>query len=105
MRFDAHVRQHAAEDDLANAPLAKLQNQIVRLRSPYLVRADDDRLSILDVGLEPVQPVRARVCKALQCQRSAARETVRLELRSLERPVELPVAIGGIEIVRRDEHT
>ena len=64
MRFDAHVRQHAAEDDLADPPLGQLQDQIVGLRPPYLVRADDDGLPIFDIRLEAIQPVRARVRKA-----------------------------------------
>src|SRR6516162_5755153 len=56
MGFDAHVRQHAAEDHLA-----QLQNEVVGLRAEDFVRADDDRLAVLDIGLEPINPVRARV--------------------------------------------
>jgi hypothetical protein len=33
--FDAHVRQHPAQDDLADAPLAQLQGEVVRLGTPY----------------------------------------------------------------------
>ena len=54
MGFEAHVRQHAAEDDLADASLAQLQNQIVRLRSPYLVRADDDTDRIVNTTEENI---------------------------------------------------
>src|ERR1700746_864960 len=36
------------------------------------MRADDDRLSIFDVGLEALQPVRARVRETRQIQRSAS---------------------------------
>src|SRR5258708_5590107 len=59
MGFDAYIRQHAAEDDLAEFALAQLQDQIVGLRPPYFVWTADDRLSIFDIRLEPVQPVRA----------------------------------------------
>ena len=41
MRFHADVRQHPAEDDLADPPLAQLQDQIVGLRAPDLVRTDE----------------------------------------------------------------
>jgi hypothetical protein len=61
MGLYAHVRQHAAQDDLADPAFAQLQDQIIGLRSPYFVRADDDRLSIFDVGLEALEPVGARV--------------------------------------------
>ena len=49
--------------------LAQLQDQIVGLRSPDLVRADDDGLAVLDIGLEAIEPVRARVREARQIQR------------------------------------
>src|SRR5215831_8327662 len=57
MRLDAYVRQHAAEDDLADPALAQLQDQIVGLRPEHLVRADDDGLPVFDVRLEAVEPV------------------------------------------------
>jgi hypothetical protein len=61
MGLDAHIRQHATEYDRSDPPFAQLQDQIVGLRPPYFVRADDDRLTIFDVGLKALQPVRARV--------------------------------------------
>jgi hypothetical protein len=42
VRFDTHVRQHPAEDDLADAPLAQLQDQVVGLRTKYLVGTDNN---------------------------------------------------------------
>ena len=31
VRLDAHVRQHAAKDDLGDTPFAELQDQVIRL--------------------------------------------------------------------------
>jgi len=73
MGFDAYVRQHTAKDDFADPPFSQLQDQIVGLRPPDFMRADDDRLSIFNVGLKTIQPVCARVCEPLQGQRSACR--------------------------------
>src|SRR5437867_3231162 len=42
-----------------NTALAQLQHEVVGLRTPDLVRTDDDRLPILDVGLEALEPVSA----------------------------------------------
>src|SRR5262249_36455599 len=58
MRLDAHIRQHAAENDPADPALAQLQDEIVGLRPEHLVRADDDRLAVVDVRLEAFEPVR-----------------------------------------------
>lgn len=43
VRFDAHVCQHSTEDDLADAALAELQHEIVRLRAkdPNLAQTRD----------------------------------------------------------------
>ena len=57
MGFDAHVRQHAAEDHLTDAALAQLQNEVVGLRAEDFVWTDDDRLAVLDIGLEAINPV------------------------------------------------
>src|SRR5215469_3882768 len=57
MGFDADVRQHAAKDDFSDAPFAQLQDQIVGLRAPHFMRADDDRPSVFNVGLEAIEPV------------------------------------------------
>src|SRR5215831_19619813 len=57
VRFDTHVRQHPAEDDLAHATLSQLQHQVVGLRPKHPVRASNDRLSVLYVRLETLEPV------------------------------------------------
>src|SRR5215469_18824678 len=64
MRLYAHIRQHAAEDDLVDPALAELQNQIVGLRPEHLMWTGDDCLSVFDVRLKAIQPIRARVCEA-----------------------------------------
>ena len=57
MGLHANIGQHAAEDNLVDPPLAKLQNQIVGLWPPHFVRADDNRFTILDIWFEALQPV------------------------------------------------
>src|SRR5262249_34697922 len=104
MGFDADIGQHAAKYDLANPALAELQDQVVGLGSPNLVRADDDRLPVFDIRLEPVQPVGAGFCKARQGQRSSSRKCVGLEFVSLKGAVEVPGAVRRIEVVRGNEH-
>ena len=54
MGFDTHVCQHAAEDHLTDAAFAQLQNEVVGLRAEDFVRADDNRLAVLDIGLEAI---------------------------------------------------
>src|SRR5215469_6588417 len=98
MGFDAHVREHAAKDDLLDTALAQMQDHIVGLWPEYLVWAADDRLAVLDIGLEAGQPVGTRVCKPLQGQRTLPCECVIAELIGLERAVEEPGAVGWIEI-------
>ena len=95
MRLHTYVRQHPTEDDLADSPLAQLQNQIVGLRPPYLVRTDDDRLPIIDVRFETIQPVRTRIFETGQPERSASGKCVSLELFAFLRSVELPTVVGG----------
>src|SRR5262245_23275917 len=60
MGLDAHIRQHATEDDLVHPSLAQLQNQIIGLRPEHLVGADDDGLSVFDIPFEAIEPVCAR---------------------------------------------
>jgi hypothetical protein len=43
---------------------AEVCQHSIGLRSPNLVRANDDRLPILDVGLEAIEPVGARASEA-----------------------------------------
>src|SRR5215510_16542178 len=66
VRFDTHVRQHPAEDDLAHATLAQLQHQVVGLRPKHPVRASNDRLPVLYIRLETLEPVSARPGKAIE---------------------------------------
>src|SRR5271169_3412359 len=61
MGLDAHVRQHATEDDLTHSPFAQLQDQIVGLWPPHFMRTDDDCPAVFDKRLKAIQPVRARV--------------------------------------------
>ena len=51
MTLDAEIGRHAREKHSVDAPLAQLEDQVVGLRTIDLVRAHDDRLAVLDVGL------------------------------------------------------
>src|SRR5262249_40784298 len=102
--FDAQCGQHATKQDLGDPTLAELQNQVIGLWPEDLVRADDHRLAVLDVGLETLKPIGARILEARQGQRAGASKRVCLELVGLKRPVHSPALIGRIEIVRRDEN-
>ena len=103
VRFDTHVCQHPAEDDLADAALAQLQDEVVCLRSPYPVGTNHDGLSVLDVGLEALQPVGTRSGEAVEAQHSATSEHLGLCLFGLKGSVEFLSLIRGVEIVGRDE--
>src|SRR5215471_15660072 len=104
MGLDAHIPQHATEDDLAHPSLAQLQNQIVGLRPEHLVGAYDDGLSVFDIPLEAIEPVRARVRETGQRERAFSCKSVGPELIGLERSVHLPTVVGWIEIMGRDEY-
>src|SRR5882762_7192075 len=54
VRFDAHVGEHTAKNDLA---FAELENEVVGLWPPHPVRCGYDGFAILDVGLKTLQPV------------------------------------------------
>ena len=88
--LDAHVRQHPAQDDLRHRPFPELQDQVVRLRAEYFVRADDDRLAVLNVWLEAIQPIRAGVFEPREAQRVAPGECMGPEFIRLERTIEFP---------------
>src|SRR5262249_6805969 len=103
MRFDTDVGQHPPENDLADAALAQLQHEVVGLRTPDLVRTDDDRLPILDVGLELLEPVRPGSREPLEGQRAPTSEDPVLDFDRLQRVVELPPSVRWVEIMRRDE--
>src|SRR5215467_16398099 len=85
MRFDTDVGQHPSENDLADAALAQLQHEVVGLRTPDLVRTDDDRFPILDVGFESLEPVRPGSREPLEGQRSPTSENPVLEDRKSTR--------------------
>jgi len=76
MALDAHVRQHPAQNNLRYRSLAELRDQVVRLRAEYLVRTDDDRLAVLDVWFEAVEPIRAGILESREVQRADASECV-----------------------------
>src|ERR1700754_57609 len=103
MGFDAHVRQHPAQDDPADPALTQLEDQVVGLRPEDLVRADDHGPPVFDVGLEAVQPVYARVQETGHVKLSSAGKRMSLELGRLERTVHPPPVVSGVEVMRRDE--
>src|ERR1700722_14181827 len=104
MRFDAHVGQHATEDDLADSPFTQLQHQIIRFRPPDTMRRSNDRLTVFDVWLVALQPVCAGPSETIEIQSSLASKQVRVRLVSFERPIELPSLVRWKEVVRRNEH-
>lgn len=61
MGFYAHVGKHTGKDHLTDALLAKLQDEIVRLRIVYFVWRTDNRPAVLNLGLILLQEVRAGV--------------------------------------------
>src|SRR5262249_45854138 len=104
MRFDAHVGQHSAKNDLVDLPLAQLQNQVVGLWAPDLVRSDDDSFAVLYVWPETLQPISAGPSKTIEIEDSFPGEKTGGRLIGFEWSVELPPLVGRIEIVRRDEN-
>src|SRR5690242_7421740 len=66
VRFDTHVRQHAAENDFADTALAQLQDEIVGLWTKHPVGTDNNSLAVVDVRLEPLEPVCARPREAVE---------------------------------------
>ena len=103
VRFDAHVGEHSAKNDLADLTFAELENEIVCLRSEDAMRRDYDGFSVLDVGLKALEPVGAGPFQALEVQDSLAGEEAGLDLLGFEWSVEHPAVVCRIEIVRRDE--
>src|SRR5262245_4323126 len=104
MRFDAHVCQHPAENDFANAALAQLQDEVVGLRTKHPVGTDNNSLAVIDEGLEPFEPVGARPGEAFEAQSSAASEHLGLSLIGLERAIEFPSTVAGKEVMWRNEN-
>src|SRR5262245_45219354 len=103
MRFDTHVGEHAAENDLADLAFTQLENKVVGLWPKHAMRRDDDCLAVFDVRLKPIEPVRARSFETINIQDSFAGEHTSVHLIGFERPVKFPACVGGIEIVRRNK--
>src|SRR5439155_1877350 len=101
--FDTHVCQHPAEDDLADAVLAQLQDEVVGLRTKHPVRANNDGFAVINVRLKAIEPVGARPGEAVEAQSSTASEHLGLHLIGLEGSVEFPSTVRGEEVVWRDE--
>src|SRR5947209_7778089 len=80
VRFDAHVRQHPAEDDLGDCPLAELQDEVVAMWTPDLVRAGNDCVSVVDVRFEFVEPIGAGPRESLQREWARAGKRAGAEL-------------------------
>src|SRR5262245_39577937 len=103
VRFDTHVRQHPAENDFADAALAQLQDEVVGLRTKHPVGTGNNSLVVIDVRLEPLEPVGARPGEAIEAQSSAASEHLGFSLIGLERAVEFPSTITRKEVMWRNE--
>src|SRR5262249_20058458 len=104
VRFHAHVRQHPAENDFANAALAELQDEVVGLRTKHPMGTDNNSLAVIDEGLEPLEPVGARPGEAFEAQSSAASKHLGLSLIGLEGAVEFPSTVAGKEVMWRNEN-
>ena len=59
VRFHAHIRQHATQNDFGDCAFAELQYEIIGLGAPYLMRTGNDRFPVLDIGFEFFEPVGA----------------------------------------------
>src|SRR4051794_3387998 len=99
----AEIGEHPGQDDLLDAALAELQDEVVGLRPPHLVGAHHDRLAVLDVWLVTVEPVGAGAREPIEAERVGPEELLALEHHSLDRPAEPPDLIGRVEVVGRDE--
>jgi hypothetical protein len=66
VRFDAHIGQHAAENDSADPAFAELEHEVIGLGPKHAVRRDDDGVAVLDVGLKTRQSVSARTFEAIE---------------------------------------
>jgi len=55
--LDTEVRQHPRQDDLVDATLAELQDEVVGLGAPHFVGTDDDGLAVLNERLVEIEPV------------------------------------------------
>ena len=82
---------------------AELEDEVVGLRPPHLVRADHDRLAVLDEGLVAVEPVGPGAGEAREAERVGAVELLALQHHLLDRPAEPPRLVVGVEVVRGDE--
>src|SRR5262249_4739696 len=85
------------------ATLAELQDQVVARRTVHLVRADHDRLAVLDEGLKPLEPVGPGTGEAIETERAGAPELLVLQHDLLDGPAVLPRPVMGGKVVRGDE--
>src|SRR5262245_27967080 len=76
VRFDTHVRQHSAEDDLADAALAEMQHEVVHLRIKDPVRTQNEALAVFNVGLEALEPGGSGAGEPGEAQSSASQENL-----------------------------
>src|SRR5688572_20856404 len=93
VRLDAHVREHACENDLIHTLLTELKREIVDLRAVQFVRRANDRLPVFDILLELRKKVRAGSPEAVQRIRSLAVEYSDLVLEDLQWPLDFPSVI------------
>src|SRR5690349_16433192 len=101
MAFDAQVGGHSREDDLADAPFAQLQDEIVRLGADNLVRRGDHGAPVVDVMLVSGKKIGARACEAVHRIGVCSREHSDAIHELLQRIAEAPLLVGRIEVVRR----
>ncbi len=85
--------KHASQYHPSHSSLAQLNDEIVGLRSEDLVRTHNNRLAIIDVRLELVEPVSAGAFETFQTQLTTTRERTSSEFIGLQRSIEFPYAI------------
>ena len=102
--LDTEVGQYPGQDDLVDATLAELKDEVVGLRAPHFMRADHNRLAVFDEGFVPIQPVRPGAGEPVVTERIGAEELLALQHHLFDGPAELPSLIVGIEVVGRDKH-
>jgi hypothetical protein len=100
VRLDAQIGGHTGQNNLANAMLAQLKREIVILRPVNLVWSGDNSTSVLNIGLELIQPVGTGFLEALEAKGPLAIEHTDLVHLLLERAAKLPVMVGRIVVMR-----
>ena len=89
----AQVGGHAGQDHPVDAPLAQLQNEVIRFGPVNFVCTADDRLAVVDVGFVPLQPIGAGTFEALHAQGVIAIEHADLVHQFFKSPFEAPTVI------------